>query len=155
MTVTTRFFQTGTTGMIAAMLMLAGCGTEMRTMPDHHMQTVADIFAGRDFAAPPPTGWRQLNGSEINYRFANEVYGVYSLDNDRELMVMRLADNATARLESANTAENCVWSSSADRLNLQCDGITKYWRIYSNGPDIVGADIEASMFAVMKKRPGA
>ncbi len=134
--------------------LLAACGSDMRTMPDNHMQTIAYLFAERDVDAPMPRGWRQLNGAEINYRFANETYAVYSVDEDEELLVMHLSDNGTGRLEADDDREKCIWNSMVDQLNLECDDTDMEWRIYTNGPDLIAIDLDEDEFAVLRKRPG-
>lgn len=139
---------------LTGLLLLAACGSDMRPMPDSHMQTLAYMFAERDVHAPMPRGWRQLDGKEINYRFANETYAVYSVDEDEELLVMHLSDNGAGRLEADDERESCIWNSMVDQLNIECDDTDMEWRIYTNGPDIVAVDLDEEEFAVLRKRPG-
>jgi hypothetical protein len=147
----TRFY---TALSLTGLLLLAACGSDMRTMPNSHMQSLASLFAERDVHAPMPRGWRQLNGKEINYRFANETYAVYSVDEDEELLVMHLSDNGTGRLEADDDWESCTWNSMIDQLNIECDDTDMEWRIYTNGPDIVAVDLDEEEFTVLRKRPG-
>lgn len=80
---------------LVGVLVLSGCGSDMRTMNDAHMQTLAGYFAQHEPGAPLPRGWRRLDGAEINYRFANETYGIYSIDEDEQFLVLHLNDNGT------------------------------------------------------------
>ena len=139
---------------LSGALLLAACGSDMRTMPDNHMQKLAYMFAGRDVNAPLPRGWRQLNGTEINYRFANETYAVYSIDEDEELLVMHLSDNGTGRLDADDDRESCTWNNLVDQLNIECDDTDMEWRIYTNGPDMIAIDLDEDEFAILRKRPG-
>lgn len=133
---------------------LAACGSDMRTMNDSHMQKLAFFFAEHEPGEPLPRGWRRLDGAEINYRFVNETYAVYSIDEDEQLLVMRLYDNGEGRLEADDDREHCVWNSMADQLTIECDDTDMEWHIFSNGPDLVALDLDEDEYAIMRKRPG-
>lgn len=133
---------------------LAACGSDMRTMNDSHMQKLAFFFAEHEPGEPLPRGWRKLDGAEINYRFVNETYAVYSIDEDEQLLVMRLYDNGEGRLEADDDRERCVWNSMADQLTIECDDTDMEWHIFSNGPDLVALDLDEDEYAIMRKRPG-
>ncbi|MFV1849230.1 MAG: hypothetical protein ACMZ66_00765 [Thalassospira sp.] len=133
---------------------LAACGSDMRTMNDSHMQKLAFFFAEHEPGEPLPRGWRRLDGAEINYRFVNETYAVYSIDEDEQLLVMRLYDNGEGRLEADDDRERCVWNSMADQLSIECDDTDMEWHIFSNGPDLVALDLDEDEYAIMRKRPG-
>jgi hypothetical protein len=140
---------------VAGVTLIAGltaCSTDIRNMPDSHMQQLANSFAERDIDAPMPAGWRQLDGTEINYRFANKTFGIYSIDSGEELLVMHLEDNATGTLIGDDDPKKCQWTSLFDRLTLDCEKFEKSWRIYTNGPDLMAADLEEEMFAILRQR---
>ena len=65
-------------------LTISACGSDMRTMNNSHMQKLAYFFAEHEPGEPLPRGWRRLDGREINYRFANETYAIYSIDEDEQ-----------------------------------------------------------------------
>jgi hypothetical protein len=138
--------------LITGLVLLSACSSDPRIMPDTHMQQLATAFSQRDINGPLPSGWRQLDGTEISYRFANETYGVYSVTTDQQLLVIHLEDNSTGNLIGLDQPRNCQWTSIDDRLTLDCEKFEKSWRIYTNGPDLIAADLEEETFAVMKKR---
>ncbi|AUG54439.1 hypothetical protein CSC3H3_18245 [Thalassospira marina] len=138
--------------MFGGLVLLSACSSDPRIMPNDHMQELATSFSQRDIHGPLPSGWRQLDGTEINYRFANETYGVYSVTTDQQLLVMHLEDNSTGSLVGMDKPRQCQWTSIADRLTLDCEKFEKSWRIYTNGPDLVAADLEEETYAIMKKR---
>ena len=138
--------------MLGGLILLSACSSDPRIMPNDHMQALAASFSQRDINAPLPGGWRQLDGTEISYRFSNETYGVYSVTTDQEMLVMHLEDNATGSLVGLDRPRKCQWSSIADRLTLDCEKFEKSWRIYTNGPDLVAADLEEETYAILKKR---
>jgi hypothetical protein len=138
--------------LITGLVLLSACSSDPRIMPDTHMQQLATAFSKRDINGPLPNGWRQLDGTEISYRFANETYGVYSVTTDQQLLVIHLEDNSTGNLIGLDQPRNCQWTSIDDRLTLDCEKFEKSWRIYTNGPDLIAADLEEETFAVMKKR---
>lgn len=140
--------------LMLGLIGLAACGSDMRTMNDSHMQKLAFFFAEHEPGEPLPRGWRKLDGAEINYRFVNETYAVYSIDEDEQLLVMRLYDNGEGRLEADDDREHCVWNSMADQLTIECDDTDMEWHIFSNGPDLVALDLDEDEYAIMRKRPG-
>lgn len=140
--------------MMLGLISLTACGSDMRTMNDSHMQKLAFFFAEHEPGEPLPRGWRRLDGAEINYRFVNETYAVYSIDEDEQLLVMRLYDNGEGRLEADDDREHCVWNSMADQLTIECDDTDMEWYIFSNGPDLVALDLDEDEYAIMRKRPG-
>lgn len=140
--------------MMLGLISLTACGSDMRTMNDSHMQKLAFFFAEHEPGEPLPRGWRRLDGAEINYRFVNETYAVYSIDEDEQLLVMRLYDNGEGRLEADDDREHCVWNSMADQLTIECDDTDTEWYIFSNGPDLVALDLDEDEYAIMRKRPG-
>ena len=135
-------------------LVLSGCGSDMRTMNDAHTQTLAGYFAQHEPGTPLPRGWRRLDGAEINYRFANETYGIYSIDEDEQFLVLHLNDNGTGRLEADDDRERCEWNSMADQLTIECDDTDMEWHIFSNGPDLIALDLDEDEYAILRKRPG-
>ncbi|RCK54149.1 hypothetical protein TH25_02150 [Thalassospira profundimaris] len=138
--------------VVTGLIFLSACSSDPRIMPNDHMQALAASFSQRDINAPLPGGWRQLDGTEISYRFANETYGIYSVTTDQEMLVMHLEDNATGSLVGLDRPRQCQWASIADRLTLDCEKFEKSWRIYTNGPDLVAADLEDETYAILKKR---
>jgi len=135
-------------------LTLGACGSDMRTMNDSHMQKLAYFFANHEPGEPLPRGWRRLNGAEINYRFANETYAVYSIDEDEQLLVMHLYDNGEGRLEADDDRERCVWNTMMDQLAIECDDTDMEWHIFTNGPDLIALDLDEDEYAILRKRPG-
>ena len=140
--------------VMLALLALSACGSDMRTMNDSHMQKLAYYFAEHEPGAPLPRGWRRLDGAEINYRFANETYAVYSIDEDEQLLVMHLYDNGTGRLEADDDRERCEWNSMVDQLTIECDDTDMEWHIFTNGPDLIALDLDEDEYAILRKRPG-
>ena len=136
------------------LLTLAACGSDMRTMNNARMQTLANFFAQHEPGDPLPRGWRRLDGREINYRFANETYAIYSIDEDEQILVMSLDDIGRGRLEADGDLESCVWNSVADQLSIECDDTDMDWQIFSNGPELIALDLDEEEYAIMRKRPG-
>lgn len=139
---------------MGCLMALAACGSDMRTMNDSHMQTLAHYFAEHEPGEPMPRGWRKLDGAEINYRFANETYAVYSIDEDEQLLVMHLYDNGTGRLEADDDRELCEWSSMVDQLAIECDDTDMEWHVFTNGPDLIALNLDEDEYAILRKRPG-
>ena len=136
------------------LLTLAACGSDMRTMNNARMQTLANFFAQHEPGDPLPRGWRRLDGREINYRFANETYAIYSIDEDEQILVMSLDDIGRGRLEADGDLESCIWNSVADQLSIECDDTDMDWQIFSNGPELIALDLDEEEYAIMRKRPG-
>ncbi|WP_417803409.1 hypothetical protein [Thalassospira lucentensis] len=136
------------------LLTLAACGSDMRTMNNARMQTLANFFAQHEPGDPLPRGWRRLDGREINYRFANETYAIYSIDEDEQILVMSLDDIGRGRLEADGDLESCVWNSVADQLSIECDDTDMDWQIFSNGPELIALNLDEEEYAIMRKRPG-
>ena len=136
------------------LLTLAACGSDMRTMNNARMQTLANFFAQHEPGDPLPRGWRRLDGREINYRFANETYAIYSIDEDEQILVISLDDIGRGRLEADGDLESCVWNSVADQLSIECDDTDMDWQIFSNGPELIALDLDEEEYAIMRKRPG-
>ncbi|NIZ00564.1 hypothetical protein [Thalassospira lucentensis] len=136
------------------LLTLAACGSDMRTMNNARMQTLANFFAQHEPGDPLPRGWRRLDGREINYRFANETYSIYSIDEDEQILVMSLDDIGRGRLEADGDLESCIWNSVADQLSIECDDTDMDWQIFSNGPELIALDLDEEEYAIMRKRPG-
>lgn len=134
--------------------LLAACGSDMRTMNDGRMQALANFFAQHTPGDPLPRGWRRLDGREINYRFANETYAIYSIDEDEQLLVMSLDDIGRGRLEADGDMESCTWNSMADQLSIACDDTDMEWHIFSNGPELIALDLDEEEYAILRKRPG-
>ena len=139
---------------ILGLLTLGACGSDMRTMNNNHMQTLANFFAQHEPGEPLPRGWRRLDGREINYRFANETYAIYSIDEDEQLLVLHLYDNGVGRLDADDDREQCTWNSMADQLSIECDDTDMEWHIFSNGPELVALDLDEEEYAILRKRPG-
>lgn len=140
--------------LVSSLVMLAACGSDMRTMNDNHMQALADSFARHEPGTLLPRGWRRLDGAEINYRFANETYAIYSIDEDEQLLVLHLYDNGEARLEANDDRERCVWNTMVDQLAIECDDTDMEWHIFTNGPDLIALDLDEEEYAILRKRPG-
>lgn len=135
-------------------LTISACGSDMRTMNNSHMQKLAYFFAEHEPGEPLPRGWRRLDGREINYRFANETYAIYSIDEDEQLLVMHLYDNGEGRLESDDDRERCAWNTMMDQLTIECDDTDMEWHVYTNGPDLIALDLDEEEYAILRKRPG-
>ncbi|WP_286885018.1 hypothetical protein [Thalassospira sp.] len=135
-------------------LTISACGSDMRTMNNSHMQKLAYFFAEHEPGEPLPRGWRRLDGREINYRFANETYAVYSIDEDEQLLVMHLYDNGEGRLEADDDRERCAWNTMMDQLTIECDDTDMEWHVYTNGPDLIALDLDEEEYAILRKRPG-
>ncbi|MEQ8392599.1 MAG: hypothetical protein RIB30_16545 [Thalassospira sp.] len=133
---------------------LSACGSDMRTMNNSHMQNLAYYFATHEPGEPLPRGWRKLNGAEINYRFVDETYAIYSIDEDEQLLVLHLYDNGEGRLEADDDREHCVWNSMMDQLSIECDDTDMEWHIFTNGPDLIALDLDEDEYAILRKRPG-
>lgn len=139
---------------LLGILTLSACGSDMRTMNNSHMQKLASFFAEHEPGEPLPRGWRRLDGREINYRFANETYAIYSIDEDEQLLVMHLYDNGEGRLEADNDRERCTWNTMMDQLAIECDDTDMTWHIFTNGPDLIALDLDEEEYAILRKRPG-
>jgi len=135
-------------------LTISACGSDMRTMNNSHMQKLAYFFAEHEPGEPLPRGWRRLDGREINYRFANETYAIYSIDEDEQLLVMHLYDNGEGRLEADDDRERCAWNTMMDQLTIECDDTDMEWHVYTNGPDLIALDLDEEEYAILRKRPG-
>ncbi|WP_412559292.1 hypothetical protein [Thalassospira sp. MIT1370] len=135
-------------------LTISACGSDMRTMNNSHMQKLAYFFAEHEPGEPLPRGWRRLDGREINYRFANETYSIYSIDEDEQLLVMHLYDNGEGRLEADDDRERCAWNTMMDQLTIECDDTDMEWHVYTNGPDLIALDLDEEEYAILRKRPG-
>ena len=135
-------------------LTISACGSDMRTMNNSHMQKLAYFFAEHEPGEPLPRGWRRLDGREINYRFANETYAIYSIDEDEQLLVMHLYDNGEGRLEADDDRERCAWNTMMDQLTIECDETDMEWHVYTNGPDLIALDLDEEEYAILRKRPG-
>ena len=135
-------------------LTISACGSDMRTMNNSHMQKLAYFFAEHEAGEPLPRGWRRLDGREINYRFANETYSIYSIDEDEQLLVMHLYDNGEGRLEADDDRERCAWNTMMDQLTIECDDTDMEWHVYTNGPDLIALDLDEEEYAILRKRPG-
>ena len=135
-------------------LTISACGSDMRTMNNSHMQKLAYFFAEHEPGEPLPRGWRRLDGREINYRFANETYAIYSIDEDEQLLVMHLYDNGEGRLEADDDREGCAWNTMMDQLTIECDDTDMEWHVYTNGPDLIALDLDEEEYAILRKRPG-
>ena len=135
-------------------LTISACGSDMRTMNNSHMQKLAYFFAEHEPGEPLPRGWRRLDGREINYRFANETYAVYSIDEDEQLLVMHLYDNGEGRLEADDDRERCAWNTMMDQLTIECDDTDMEWHVFTNGPDLIALDLDEEEYAILRKRPG-
>ncbi len=135
-------------------LTISACGSDMRTMNNSHMQKLAYFFAEHEPGEPLPRGWRRLDGREINYRFANETYAIYSIDEDEQLLVMHLYDNGEGRLEADDDRERCAWNTMMDQLTIECDDTDMEWHVYTNGPDLIAIDLDEEEYAILRKRPG-